>query len=1687
MAKSNKFGTFGGVFTPSILTILGVIMYLRLPMIVGEAGLWATIGIIIVAHIISVTTGLSVSSIATDKKVEAGGTYYMISRSLGLPIGGTLGLALFVGLSFSVSLYLIGFSESFLSYWGWDTGITNVRLTGTLVLIAVTTLTFISTSLAIKTQYFILAAIILSLMSIFFGSHDYVPEAPLLSDTGSTLPLMVLFGIFFPAVTGFEAGVSMSGDLKDAKKSIPSGSIMAIVVGLVVYVFLSFFLSYTVDKELLANDPGVLLKIAWIPELVVAGIWGATLSSALGSILGAPRILQATAVDKISPKFFAKGYGPSSEPRNALLLTFVIAEAGILIGELDVIARIVSIFFITTYGFLNISAAFESWTSADFRPEFKVPGWMSLVGALACILVMIQLDFVAMIGAVLILGLLFLYLKRKELTLESGDAWHGVWASLVRRGLSSLSGGKLHHRNWRPNIILFGANASSRKHLMDIGKAISGQLGILSGFELIETQEKGPMEPWSLLDQKDQTTGYFSHRFYCHDVYSGMDEVSRVFGFPGIQPNTILMGWSREPRNREHFVRTLNGFKKNNFNSIFLDHKKDKGFGNKRTIDIWWQGEDANLALAINLVRNITASGIWKESQTRLLIINPFDDQEEYVYRASREIIENYRVEVEVKVLNNQFKKRTGNEWIAEESGSTDLVIYGIPDQKYLDFDKYYGQVNDMLDQLGSVLLVNSSSNFEKKGVFPARQGRTSQQSEEVVMEFPPLKPSPHKEVALAVTKTDTNNTKALEVFYKKGFQDLLVDHLQLLHTLQERVVLVKNGLQEIDKVKEQYRKKKALDKLKNDTIYKINTLFSHELKEVRVPLETKYLGEGIQWYIDKIENDFKQYPKKLKVSYQKEEFAIHQQDTFSLRGFKRWKKFKHFFVGRPITHHVLLQQVARHYQLRNRYVFLDHLLSKFRVEAFEFYDEIRRITNTLIDYLEKFENQGSSLQDEVWGALELLEKDVAGRIRQKQAYKSIFLGRLKLEARKNLQQMSNDLDRLDINKYIQSRGRKASYYREKREKVLQFAEEYNTELLTLVNKLLMELSVESGKNRMEALNEEFNRELEQTVQLKLLKELDKISDQVGRLDNGKALKTSIDTDFERTIAEGFDAHTSRMLDLVSKMPEELEVYSRSVMDKKHLDTEVVSIPVSKMAEYFVKTHYISPVEEKMEQTVETLKRSVYTSKDIIHLTKFNLENTQPGGDPRDKGDILKECVQKLDQEKEKITAAVKSYSQESGDRFGQTFNPLNPYNIEESARNFGYGLRTYQGKRVIVGVNTLTERLKELFQQAITRLFYSRSEGILIAKTLNTDKKLVSVTGRMLDIRDKVSPLPQVLDNLPHYYTSLYNGKSNIGEDFWIERKQEEGMFKSAIHRYRSGYYGGVLVLGERNEGKTTFCKHQEKHVVKAQHSYSVFPPLQGAASAGAFDLALARGVQRTGDSREILGSLPQGTMLIINDLELFWERSGQGLEAIRHVLTLIDEFSYKILFVVNMNPHAYKLINQLMDFGTRFIEIISFQPFDAERLKDLVIKRHNSSGLAVGYREAGELLNDVRMANLFNRYFDYSEGNPGVALNGWLANVTHVSKDTLVIKKPESPSLSVLKEISDEWAMILVQFILHKRLDLEKMLRIDGLDRPYLQTLIQAMARAGIIQEKASGIWMIDPYVHPFITRALKDEGLL
>jgi len=260
--------------------------------------------------------------------------------------------------------------------------------------------------------------------------------------------------------------------------------------------------------------------------------------------LGAPRILQAASADKITPKFFSKGHGKENEPRNALLLSFVIAEAGILIGELDIIARIVSMFFITTYGFLNLRCFFESWASPDFSPDFKVPKAASIIGSVTAFFIMIQLDFVAFIGATIIFGLVFFLIKRRELKLDTGDAWNGVWNMLVKTGLNRLKKDSEHQRNWRPNLILFSGRQHVRPHLIELANWIAAKRGIISNFNLVENKDIKSISAKSIneISDSDDSKDYFFREIECNDMYECMEIIPKLYGFTGIEPNTILLG-----------------------------------------------------------------------------------------------------------------------------------------------------------------------------------------------------------------------------------------------------------------------------------------------------------------------------------------------------------------------------------------------------------------------------------------------------------------------------------------------------------------------------------------------------------------------------------------------------------------------------------------------------------------------------------------------------------------------------------------------------------------------------------------------------------------------------------------------------------------------------------------------------------------------------------------------------------------------------------------------------------------------------------------------------------------------------------------------------------------------------------------------------------------------------------------
>ena len=381
MSIENKFGAFKGVFVPSILTILGVILFLRLGWVVGQAGITATILIISLSSLITLITALSISSAATNSEVGSGGSYFLVSRCFGLEPGAAIGIPLYLAQALGISFYVVGFAESLRLF---IPGI-PINSVAFLTLVLLTYLTFRSSSLVLKAQMFILAVIAIALASFAFGKPMEVDPLALQTMTFKEYGFWAVFAIFFPAVTGIEAGVSMSGDLKEPRRALPLGTLAAVIVGFLVYVFFAIKFSQVAPPEVLVNSPLLMTEVAVIGFLIYIGLWGATISSTMGALLGAPRTLQALAKDRILPSFLAQGSKEGNEPRVATVVSFIIAAAGLLVGDLNAIASILSMFFLTSYGALNLVSGLEGLlANPSWRPTFKTPWLVSMAGAFLC-------------------------------------------------------------------------------------------------------------------------------------------------------------------------------------------------------------------------------------------------------------------------------------------------------------------------------------------------------------------------------------------------------------------------------------------------------------------------------------------------------------------------------------------------------------------------------------------------------------------------------------------------------------------------------------------------------------------------------------------------------------------------------------------------------------------------------------------------------------------------------------------------------------------------------------------------------------------------------------------------------------------------------------------------------------------------------------------------------------------------------------------------------------------------------------------------------------------------------------------------------------------------------------------------------------------------------------------------------
>ncbi|HEX5051767.1 MAG TPA: amino acid permease, partial [Planctomycetota bacterium] len=354
-----KFGTFGGVFTPCVLTILGAIMFLRFGYVVGQAGILYGLLIVAASNLITALTSLSLSAIATNTRVKGGGAYYLISRSLGVEFGGAIGVVFYLAQAISVAMYVIGFTEALVATFPALTA--GFTAAATAVNVFTFLCVYIGAGWTIKVQYLILCIMGAALVSFYTGAiSDFDPalfEANLRPHFAEGESIFTMGALFFPAVTGIMAGANMSGDLANPSRSIPRGTLAAVLVTGAIYLSQAVLLGTARPANELVGDNLIIKQIAVWPLLITAGVFAATLSSALGSMMGAPRILQAFARDEVFGwmRSFGVGSGASREPRRATVLTFVISQACIVLGDLNAIAPIITMFFMITYGLLNLA------------------------------------------------------------------------------------------------------------------------------------------------------------------------------------------------------------------------------------------------------------------------------------------------------------------------------------------------------------------------------------------------------------------------------------------------------------------------------------------------------------------------------------------------------------------------------------------------------------------------------------------------------------------------------------------------------------------------------------------------------------------------------------------------------------------------------------------------------------------------------------------------------------------------------------------------------------------------------------------------------------------------------------------------------------------------------------------------------------------------------------------------------------------------------------------------------------------------------------------------------------------------------------------------------------------------------------------------------------------------------------
>ncbi|MBN3034747.1 MAG: hypothetical protein JW861_04120 [Bacteroidales bacterium] len=1197
--------------------------------------------------------------------------------------------------------------------------------------------------------------------------------------------------------------------------------------------------------------------------------------------------------------------------------------------------------------------------------------------------------------------------------------------------------------------------------------------------------------------------------------------ISRSYGFAGIEPNTVMMAWERQSLDPVRFAQTVKTLTGLDLNVILMDYDKRAGYGQKQRIDIWWRGQSNNGNLALSLMKFLWLSERWRKAQLRLLIVNPVNDYRESILQNASQILDNLRMRAEVRVINNQYEQRSFYEIVQQESVETDLTFLGLPDIEPGKEQPFVDEFNFLCQNIGTVILIRASSLFKELKIGGSTDSKKGmRRMERSLPEILRHEETRSREISFP-------GDPELDLPVRELYHSLLREYDLLYHN--HLMVMGNSALETIRSIRaaaaeafSRISSRAGKSGQSNNFIFRSQMEFLRESgrfleQYVKDVTETQrdLLRNALLGYAEAMEAIASGLPRDISKVLDNNQIARRDGDGFALSLFKLRKRILKRFIRRSPVYRIRFRKLAGGYFPRISMEGLYDALQEFGMMGLYQSSGIRKFVYLADRLFQAMDSrQGAGDKDGPEHEIDWSQLDQQVAHLEKQVEESMKQLHLRMITYLNsaVRSLILDLQYPCSNRRIRKRDREGGGIIEYERILGQISEQWAANQEVLFNFPLLQVHLLVFGVQMRRISSDSHNRISRRIGQDILEVQKRFRDYLESYlaeggkergfrfdipqtwrDDVRLLSGSVSEEFNRRIRQ-----------LFVKIPDQILLFPESSLDNyavtQFSGLPTVSLSVSGYLDYLVQTALIGPIQETFRSFPAGMEEQMTLLQDIIRQIAVSITDEEDEWSPEgyDAGQFVREQISRTDQlirSSARIRDQVLLRIREST---AEVDAQLSAGSFVNHAANLRQYIREQGSRRRKMWLNKTGRQLQEIMILLADQFWYRQSRGFILARKMTgKDSMIRSHVHDLLTLVERVSPRQEVMSRLPFYYRQLFLRRQSFMNEFWTGRERELEKASAALKRYERGHRGSIMVTGERQSGKSFFVHYMVSSRLPGRRLYVVQAPVNSTARIEPFYDALAESTGQKGPGPDSLANLEEGSILFFEDIELWWEKAGGGLQVIDLIKDMTERYSGRFIIVMSCNIHAFSLLAKMRPLEDGFLSVIRLMPLNAEELRDILLNRHRSGGLKLAFEHKRHLaVRTWEYARLFNRYYLYSQGNPGAALRAWMAHITSVEGSTAVTRSPRLPDLDVFDHLPPDWYVSMVLFVLHRRMNIDKLRRTwnsdsrkgdSGSTGDPLEALLADMKRAGILIEAGKGVFELNEWLYPFVAGFLIDKDIL